>query len=152
MATINLKDFYSWYTHDELVEVSDEIAAELFADKRYHKSHDRLMKRNKSYSLDFEADMESAAVACHSDNPEYILTMMENHCQLCQALNSLPEIQGRRIDAHFLLGKSRKEIAQVEGVCERAVNYSIERGLRMMKKYFSNNFQNSVPKCPQSDL
>ena len=28
MTTINLKDFYSWYTHDEYIEVSDEVAAE----------------------------------------------------------------------------------------------------------------------------
>jgi len=150
--TINLRDFYTWYTHDEYVEVSGEIAAELLADKRYHKAHDRRMKRNKSYSLDFEADMDAAAVACHSDNPEYIFTMMERYCNLCQALNSLPEIQGRRIEAHFLQGKSRKEIARAEGVCERAVNTSIERGLRAMKKYFSNTSSTYVPKCPQSDL
>ena len=31
MTTINLKDFYSWYTHDEYIEVSDEVAAELRA-------------------------------------------------------------------------------------------------------------------------
>ena len=35
MTTINLKDFYSWYTHDEYIEVSDEVAAELRADKLY---------------------------------------------------------------------------------------------------------------------
>lgn len=27
MTTINLKDFYPWYTHDEYIEVSDEVAA-----------------------------------------------------------------------------------------------------------------------------
>ena len=35
MTTINLKDFYSWYIHDEYIEVSDEVAAELRADKLY---------------------------------------------------------------------------------------------------------------------
>lgn len=35
MTTINLKDFYAWYTHDEYIEVSDEVAAELKADKLY---------------------------------------------------------------------------------------------------------------------
>ena len=34
-TTINLREFYPWYTHDEFVEVSDEVAAELRADKRY---------------------------------------------------------------------------------------------------------------------
>jgi len=151
MATINLKDFYVWYTHDEFIEVSDEIAAELFADKRYHKAHDRRMKRNKSYSLDFDSDMEAAAVACHSDNPEYIFTMMERHCDLCQALNSLPEIQGRRIEAHYLLGKSQQEIAEAEGVATSSVNVAITRGLAAMKIFMTNSdLQSNF--CPQSDL
>ena len=34
MTTINLKDFYAWYTHDEYIEVSDEVAAELRAVER----------------------------------------------------------------------------------------------------------------------
>ncbi len=34
MVTINLRDFYPWYTHDEFVEVLDEVADELLADKR----------------------------------------------------------------------------------------------------------------------
>ena len=29
MTTINLKDFYPWYTHDEYIEVSEEVADEL---------------------------------------------------------------------------------------------------------------------------
>lgn len=29
MTTINLKDFYSWYTHDEYIEAPDEVAEEL---------------------------------------------------------------------------------------------------------------------------
>jgi len=148
MATINLRDFYPWYTHDEFMEVSDEIAAELSADKRYHKAHDRRMRRNKAYSLDIDADMETAAIACHTDNPEAISEMMERHCRLCRALNSLPEIQGRRVEAHYLLGKSTREIAEAEGVSESAVNQSIDRGLRAMKKYFSKSFENSLVKRP----
>ena len=30
MTTINLKDFYYWYTQDQFIEVSDEVA-EVFA-------------------------------------------------------------------------------------------------------------------------
>jgi RNA polymerase sigma-70 factor (ECF subfamily) len=152
MATINLRDFYPWYTHDEIVEVADEIAAELFADKRYEKIHKQRIRRNMAfYSLDVEDGIEASAIACHSDNPEHVFAMMENHCRLCQALNSLPEIQGRRVEAHYLLGKSRKEIAEAEGVSESSVNESIDRGLKAMKRVFSNNFQNSPVKCPQSE-
>ena len=60
---------------------------------------------------------------------------MENFLRLWNALNSLPEIQGRRIDAHIILGKSIKEIAEAEGVM-RSIRQSIKRGLERMKKIF----------------
>lgn len=41
MTTINLKDFYSWYTQDEYMEVSDEVAEELRANKRYEAAYRR---------------------------------------------------------------------------------------------------------------
>ena len=152
MATINLKDFYAWYTHDEYVEVSNEIAEELLADKRYHKAHEQRIRRNLAfYSLDREDGIETAAtIANHSDNPEHIFTMMERHCNLCQALNSLPEIQGRRIEAHYLLGKSQAEIAEAEGVATSSVNIAITRGLAAMK-VFINNFDFQSNFCPQSE-
>ena len=50
-TTINLRDYYYWYTQDEFVEVSDEVAAELQADRRYEKTHERISRRNKVYSL-----------------------------------------------------------------------------------------------------
>ena len=48
MTTINLKDFYAWYTHDEYIEVSDEVAAELKADKLYEAAYQRRTTRNKA--------------------------------------------------------------------------------------------------------
>lgn len=147
MKTINLRDFYYWCTQDEFIEVSDEVATELFKGKRCESAHDRRMRRNKSYSLDIEADMELAAFACPTDNPEALVLRMERYCQLCCALNALPEIQGRRVEAHFILGMSRKEIATAEGVSESSVNESIDRGLRVMKKYV-RTFENCPVKCP----
>ena len=35
MTTINLKDFYYWYTQDQFIEVSDEVAEVFLADARY---------------------------------------------------------------------------------------------------------------------
>ena len=151
-TTINLRNFYPWYTQDEFIEVPTATAEELFADKRYTRTHERTLRRNKVLSLDMADGTEEAASVQHTDNQEAIFEMMERYCNLCQALNALPDIQGRRIDAHFLQGKSRKEIAQAEGVSERAVNYSIESGLRAMRKYFSNNFQNRLLKCPRNVL
>ena len=136
MAKINLRDFYPWYTHDEFVEVPDVIAEELFADRRYHKSHAQRIRRNKAfYSLDAGDGIEASAIVSSTDNPEAVLEMMERHCRICRALNSLPEIQGRRIEAHYILGKSVKEIATAEGVHERTIRKALTRGLEAMKKY-----------------
>ena len=137
-TTINLRDFYSWYNHDVYLEVADEIAVELFSDKRYHKTHARTLRRNKVLSLDTEDGTEAAAIACNSDNPEAVYAFMDMHCRLCCALNSLPEVQGRRIDAHYLLGKSQAEIAKAEGVSKMAVSASIDKGLAAMKIFLKN--------------
>jgi len=148
MAHINLRKYYPWYTEDEIVEVSEEVAAVLIAAERYERAYRRRMFYHKAhFSLDREDGIEASALACHKDNPELLFEAMENHCRLCQSLNSLPEIQGRRVEAHFLLGKTRKEIADAEGVSESAVNQSIELGLKAMKKFFSKNFENCLVKC-----
>jgi len=139
MATINLRDFYPWYTHDEFADVPDVIAAELIADRRHNKTHERTVRRNKVHSINAEDGTEATASVVHSyDSPEAVFEMKERHCRLCRALNSLPEIQGRRVEAHYLLDKSRKEIAKAEGVSESAVNTAIEKGLAAMKKYLEN--------------
>lgn len=139
MTTINLRDFYPWYTHDEFVEVPDVVAEELLADKRYHKAHEQRIRRNKSfYSLDADDGIEASAIAAYDDSPERVFDLMDRHCRLCRALNSLPETQGKRIDAHYLLGMSQREIAEAEGVNERRVRRSIGKGLAAMKKYLQN--------------
>ena len=152
MKTINLRDFYYWYDHDEFVEVSDEVAAELCKDKRTEKIHDQRMRRNKSfYSLDRDDSIETSAICYYNDSPERIYGKMERHCDLCRALNSLPELQGRRVEAHYLLGMSTGEIAAAEGVNERNVRHSISKGLANMRKYLKNNFAGGYPICPQSE-
>ncbi|MBC8584279.1 sigma-70 family RNA polymerase sigma factor [Youxingia wuxianensis] len=136
MTTINLKDFYSWHTHDEYIEVSDEVAAELRADKLYEAAYQRRLTRHKAqYSLDCEDGIEYSA-CLHEPTPQEVLELKERFIRLWNALNSLPEIQGRRIDAHIILGISIKAIAEADGVHEESVRQSIKRGLERMKKTF----------------
>ena len=148
MKIINLRDYYYWYTQDEFIEVSDEVAAELNKGRSCDKSHKQRMRRNKSfYSLDRGDGIEASAYESSTYNPEAIFTKMDDYCRLCCALNSLPEIQGKRVEAHYLLGRSRKEIAGAEGVSEVAVHFSIQKGLLAMKKYFDRGLNI----CPQSE-
>ena len=135
MTTINLKDYYFWYTHDEYIEVSDEVAAELRADKLYEAAYQRRVTRNKAhYSLDRDDGIEYSATL-HEPTPQELLERMERFYHLWNALNSLPEAQGRRVDAHLILGKSYAEIAEAEGVHKSTVHASVRDGVAAMKKY-----------------
>ena len=135
MITINLKDYYFWYTHDEYIEVSDEVAAELRADKLYEVAYQRRVIRNKAqYSLDCDDGIEYSA--CLSEpTPQELLERVERFYYLWNALNMLPETQGRRVDAHVILGKSYREIALEEHVDKSAVRKSVEAGLQNMRNF-----------------
>ena len=140
MATINLKEHYPWYTQDEYIEVSDEVAAELLADKRYDQAYKRRVYYNKAhYSLDVGDGIEASAIVHSTDDPQAGLEKKERHCRLCRALNSLPEIQGRRVEAYYLHGMSQVEIAEAEGVEKSAVSMTITKGLKGMKKFMQND-------------
>ena len=140
MTTINLKDFYPWYTHDEYIEVSDEVAEELLASRRCEAAYAERVRYNKAfYSLDCDDGIEYTA-CLHEPTPQELLDRVELFVRLWNALNSLPEIQGRRVDAHLILGKSIRQIAREEGVSKSAVRDSIHGGLESMKKYLRENF------------
>ena len=140
MTTINLKDFYYWYTQDQFIEVSDEVAEVFVSDARHEMAYQRRLSRHKAqYSLDCDDGIEYS-VCLHEPTPQELLERMELFIRLWNALNSLPEIQGRRVDAHLILGKSYRQIAREEGVDKSAVRCSVESGIKRMKKYLRENF------------
>ena len=140
MTTINLKDFYPWYTHDEYTEVSDEVAEELMASRRREAAHTERARYNKAYySLDCDDGIEYSA-CLHEPSPQELMDRKELFFRLWNALNSLPEIQGRRVDAYLILGKSYRQIAREEGVDKSAVRHSVESCIKQMKKYLQENF------------
>ncbi len=139
MTRINLKDFYPWYNQDEYIEVTDEVAAELRADKLYEAAYQRRIARNKAqYSLDCDDGIEYSA-CLHEPTPQELVERMERFYYLWNALNTLPEVQGRRVDAVIILGKSYREVAREEGVAPWAVEQSVKRGIKAMKKYLQKN-------------
>ena len=140
MTTINLKDFYPWYTHDDYIEVSEEVADELRASRLYEAAYQRRIVRNKAqYSLDCEDGIEYSACV-HEPSPQELLDRKEMFYLLWNALNSLPEVQGRRVDAYLILGKTYRQIAREEGVDKCAVRRSVKSGITHMKKYLRKNF------------
>ena len=138
MTTINLKTFYPWYTHDEYIEVPDEVAEELKADKRYGAAYRRRLVRNKAqYSLDCDDGIEYSACV-HEPSPEDVILHEERFEMLCRALNSLPEVQGRRVDACVILGLNYCDVAGIDGVDKSSVRRSVLCGLENMRKLLKN--------------
>ena len=138
MTTINLRNYYPWYKHDEYIEVPDEVAAELRADKLYEASYQRQLMRNKAhYSLDCDDGIEYTACLANP-TPQELIERMELFYYLWNALNSLPEVQGRRVEACIILGASYREQARIEGVGKSSVRMSVLYGLENMKKYLKN--------------
>ncbi len=54
------------------------------------------------------------------------------------ALNSLPEIQKKRIEMYYFNSMTFQQIAQKEGCTKRAVKFSIDLGIEKMKKILKN--------------
>ena len=138
MTMINLRDFYPFYIADEFIEVTDEVAEELRADKLYEAAHQRRVTRNKAqYSLDCDDGIEYSTCV-HEPSPQELLERKERFYHLWNALNSLPETQGRRVDACVILGKSYRVVALSEGVDKSSIRESVKSGLEQMKKYLRN--------------
>lgn len=134
MTTINLRDYYPFYTEDTFVEVSDEIAAFFAEDKRRQTNYAQYIRDHKAfYSLDRGDGIETAALH-KPEQPDELLIQAEEKQELEKALASLSETQRRRILAHFIEGKSKAAIAVSEGVDESVVRRTITRGLAKMKE------------------
>ena len=103
------------------------------SDARHEMAYQRRLSRHKAqYSLDCDDGIEYSA-CLHEPTPQELLERMELFIRLWNALNSLPEIQGRRIDAHIILGKSIKEIAEAEGVHEESGRLSLRAALSSVR-------------------
>ena len=80
MTTISLKDFYPWYKHDELVEVSDEIVEAIAEAERLERNAVRRQFYNRAYfSLDADDGIEASAIVHECTSPCAILEMAETH-------------------------------------------------------------------------
>ena len=140
MTTINLKDFYPWYTQDEYTEVSDEVAEELRANKRYEAAYRRRVTRNKAqYSLDCDDGIKYSACV-FEPSPEELVLRAERFFSLWNALNTLPAMQGHRVEACVIADKSYAEVGRAEGVHSGSVRGSVLRGLESMKEYLKENW------------
>ena len=137
MATIKLNSYYPHLTERITMEVSDEIAVTLSIGGRCCDSYKRRKRDHDECSLDgtpgFEANVTRPPLT-----PEEIMEQAEEQDALYLALDQLPPVQARRVYAHYILGKSKTDIAKAENVSENAVRDSISRGMETMKNILKN--------------
>ena len=138
MKKIRLKDEYPWFSGDEYIEISDEIA-EVFAEfNRNEKNHTEKLRYHRAfYSLDADNGIEKSILFV-SASPQELYERKVTQEELYHAINQLPEKQAKRIYAHFFQDIPMAQIARMEGVDESSVRESIERGLRRIEKIFKN--------------
>ena len=128
MKKIRLKDEYPWFSGDEYIEISDEIAevfVEFAKSERSYKS--RKYYHRAFYSLDAGDDIEKE-----------ILFVAASPHEIYIAINQLSGKQAKRIYAHFFQDIPMTQIARMEGIDESSVRESIARGVRRIEKIFKN--------------
>ena len=137
MTTIILNRYYPHLTDHITMEVADEIAVTLSIGGRCCDSYKRRKREHDECSLDstpgFEADVTRPPLT-----PEEVMEQAEEQDALYMALDQLPPVQARRVYAHYILGKSKTDIAKAENVSENAVRDSISRGMETMKNILKN--------------
>lgn len=135
MKTINLKDYYPYYTHDTFVDVPDELLVIFDECARAEAAYERKKYRyNAHYSLD-RGDGIEYDILLVSLSPDELYERKLTIQQLHAAIAALPDKQAKRIYAHYFMDISKTAIANAEGVSEKAIRISIERGLHSIEKY-----------------
>ena len=138
MKKINLRDLYPFYHNDLFVEVSDEVAAALAEAERMERNYIRRVYWNKAYfSLDAGDGIEHEALFV-ALSPCELYERKVTAQELRAALAALPEMQSRRVYAHYILGISKADLARAEGVAESAVRGRIDRGLKKLREILKN--------------
>jgi len=87
------------------------------------------------YSLDLHGGTIENYALDLSPSPEEIYERKTEIDLLHIALNTLPEKQCRRIYSYFILGMTKSEISEAEGVKESSVRESITRGLDGIRNF-----------------
>lgn len=138
MKTINLRDYYPYYSVDMFVDVPDDVAVSLIEAERKEKAARRRMYRHSAeYSLDRNDGIEYD-VCFLSLSPCEAYERKISVEQLYAALSALPDKQGMRIYAYYILGMSKAQIARIEGVSEKNIRKSISQALRSMETFLKN--------------
>ena len=134
MKNINLREIYPNVEDDCIIAVEDEIAELFEMTRRAERSYLRTLYRNRAhYSLNQNDGIEHDAIFV-AMSPFEIYERKATFEELNAAIATLPELQAKRLYAHYFLDMSKSDIAKAEGVSTKAVCRSITYGLKSLEK------------------
>ena len=140
MKTINLRDYYPFYTSDCFIEVPDEVLTFFEAYEKAENKYQRKKYRYKAhYSLDRRDGIEHDILFV-SLSPDELYERKLTTEQLHAAITALPDKQAKRIYSHYFMGMSKAAIAEAEGVSKVTVGESINRALKGIEQYLKKLF------------
>lgn len=135
MKNINLRNYYpDLYTSDYVIEVSDEIEELFNIDEKQEAAYGRRrFYYQAQYSLDRDDGIKDAIL--HKEpSAEETFDRESTTTQILTIMESLPKKQARRIYALYFLSIDKSTLAKAEGITKRALNISIQSGLRHIRK------------------
>jgi hypothetical protein len=139
MTTINLREYYPFYHHDEFVEVNDDLADEMQQWERNERAFQRRRYwHHAHFSLNCDDDIEKTTLT-KAEMPEERYERKIVYQNLQAALLCLSDKQIRRIYSHYILGLSKAEIARSDKVGKVTVGESITLGLRQLEVLLGDN-------------
>ena len=151
MKQINLKDIYPYYTEDQYVLVTDEVADLILESENAEKNQERRERRYRANvpldRLRFFTKHKECVTLSADDEFE----QQETQKRLYDALSRIPSVQAHRIVAYYVQEKTFQEIADEEGVKKLTIYVSIRLGIRNLKKIL-NFSENRTNKSPIFDL
>lgn len=130
MININLKNYYDNIEVDTYIEVEDEVFELLEECITAEESRKRKERRNNIIVTD-DVDVYFKQIISYMslDIKDIIEPNFQNE-KLYEAIEKLSDIQSRRIKAHYFMGLSKQDIAQIEGCKESSVRLSLKAALR----------------------
>ena len=129
-----MKEEYDWYSENDYMEISDELAEFFDTERKREEAYDRKRRRYKATnSLDADNGIEKA-VLHKPKTPEEIFIENEDKEARYVAMMKLPEIQRRRYYMYFYQKLKMRVIAEREGVSEYAVSKTITKAKQNIEK------------------
>lgn len=109
--------------------------------KNEHKHEMRQLRRGDKYAYEDSTSEEHHRELIADDLFELVVASLERE-QIRDAINTLTDVQKRRVYLYFFEGMTEREIAQKEGVCHKAVEKSLTASLEKIKKFLLQGRQN----------